>query len=73
LKKHIYIGLFKSLNNDYSLTVTCSNFTETFFLLTADAINLGKHHQLYSITDEKNRVKLVSNLKRINELLTDAE
>jgi len=73
LKKHIYIGLFKSLNNDYTLTVTCFNFTEAFFLLTAEAIKLGKHHQLYSITDEKNRVKLVSNLKRINELLTDVE
>lgn len=73
MKKHTYIGLFKSLNNDYILTVTCSNFTEAFFLLTAEAIKLGKHYQLYSITDEKNRIKLVSNLKRINELLTDAE
>lgn len=73
MKTHIYIGLFKSSTNEYSLTVTCFNFTEAFFLLTADAIKLGKHHQLYSITDEKNRVKLVSNLKRINELLTDAE
>ena len=70
MKKYKYIGLFKNEEgNEYSLKVYCLNMLEAFILLTAEAINAGKHYQLKTITNEKGEVKEVGDVKRINSIL----
>ena len=70
MKKYKYIGLFKSTDgNTYELEVYCNGFLNAFFLLTADAIKSGRHYQLYSITDENDRSKMVGDILKCGELL----
>ncbi len=69
MRKYKYIGLFKSWDNhSYELEVSCHSFLQALFLLTADAIREGKHYQLYSITDEKNKIVLIDDILKCSIL-----
>lgn len=71
MKHTTYIGEFISdTGNKYSLTVRGNSFIQAFFLLTADAINLGRHYQLATITDDKENVRYVKDICKVSELLT---
>jgi len=65
-----YIGVFCSNTlHEYNLTVYCDSFVQAFILLTAEAINQGKHYQLATITDEKGNVRYVKDISLLNDLL----
>jgi len=72
MKTYKYIGIFKSFEgHTYDLTVNCNGFLEAFFLLTADAIRMGRHYQLYSITkDETNDMRMVDDILKCGELIS---
>jgi hypothetical protein len=71
VKHNKYIGLFKSSNgHTYELTAYCNGFIQALFLLTADAINSGKHYQLNSITDENGSKRMVGDILKCGDLLT---
>lgn len=50
MKTTQYTGTFNNgSGNEYKLTVYCFGFVEAFFLLTAKAIQEGKHFELGTI------------------------
>lgn len=70
MKHTEYIGKFRANDgNEYSLTVQCNGFIQAFFLLTADAIRMGKHYQLASITDDKDNVRIIDDICKTNALI----
>ena len=70
MKKYKYVGLFKSAEgHTYELEVLCNGFLNAFFLLTAKAIESGRHYQLHSITDEKDNKRMVGDILKCGELL----
>lgn len=70
MKKSKYTGTFKSAEgNIYELTSVANGFIQAFFLLTANAISLGKHYQLNTITDDNGNVVEVDNICKISKLL----
>lgn len=72
MKTYKYIGLFKSSEGHiYNLEVFCNGFIQAFFLLTAKAIESGRHYQLYSIVDEKGGKRIVADIMKCGELLSE--
>lgn len=70
MKQTYYTGVFKSFEgNSYNLRVGCNGFLQAFFLLTADAIRLGKHYQLESITDDEGNKRLIDDIVKCSELI----
>lgn len=70
MKRYKYTGTFKaSTGHVYQLTVSCNGFLQAFFLLTAEAINTGKHYQLHNIADERGNVAYVDDIIKANDLL----
>jgi hypothetical protein len=66
-----YTGLFKSAEgHTYQLEANCNGFLKAFFLLTASAIESGRHYQLYSITHEDGTVKIVGDIVKCTSLLS---
>jgi hypothetical protein len=70
MRKYKFIGTFISYEgHTYQLTAYCSSFIQAFFLLTADAIRLGKHYQLSTISDEKDNVKKIGDILEVGKLI----
>lgn len=70
MKQTKYTGVFKSAEGHiYELVVYCDCFLQAFFLLTADAINTGRHYQLSTITDDKNQKVSVDDIMNCINLL----
>ena len=70
MKHTKYTGYFISGDgHKYEIDVYCMGFLQAFFLLTADAIRLGRHYQLNNITDENGSVKMVDDILKCGELL----
>lgn len=67
MKTYPFTGVFNNGINIYNETVYCDSFTQAFILLTANAINNGKHYQLESITDDEEgvtkQVNTITNMK----------
>lgn len=74
MRNYKFIGLFKSAKgHQYELTVNASSAFESFFLLTAKAIQEGKHYQLHTITDvEKGNIFYVDDIMKISSLINQA-
>lgn len=69
MKQYKYTGLFiSSKGNEFKLEVYTSSFFNAFFLLTAKAIEQGKHYQLSTITSEV-RVMQVGDIMKVSELI----
>jgi len=73
MKKYKYIGIFKSVEgHTYELQVYCNGFLEAVFLLTAKAIESGRHYQLYSITDEETGShRLIDNIMKCEHIILE--
>jgi hypothetical protein len=69
MKKTKYIGVFNNGQHTYTLEVSCNGFNQAFILLTAKAIESGKHYQLETITDEIGVVFRVEPLYNITKHL----
>lgn len=71
MKTYTYIGFFRSAEgHEYTLRVNCNGTFQAFFLLTADAIRMGRHYQLKTITDEKGNVTNVDDILKISSILS---
>jgi hypothetical protein len=71
MKSTKYIGTFRSNEGDvYTLSVVCFGFIQAFFLLTADALRLGRHYQLESIESDNGNKVYVDDILKCGELLT---
>lgn len=71
MKQYKYTGLFCSKEGHvYCLDVSCIGFLQAFFLLTADAIRLGRHYQLETITDEKGNVRKIDDIIKCGALIS---
>lgn len=70
MRNYKFIGLFKSKEgHQYELSVHCESVFHAFFLLTAKAINEGKHYQLYTITNETQDVFYIDDIMKVSELI----
>ncbi len=70
MKQYKFIGLFRSSEgHEYQLTVYCGGFLNAFFLLTADAIRMGRHYQLHSITENDLGVRYVDDILKVTKLI----
>tara|TARA_R110000772_G_scaffold268686_3_gene397526 strand:+ start:8464 stop:8679 length:216 start_codon:yes stop_codon:yes gene_type:complete len=70
MKKLKYIGLFIADDfHQYTLECCCNGLIQAFILLTAKAINSGKHYQLHSIKNEKEDVFNVGDISKIGEII----
>lgn len=70
MKYYDYVGLFRNDDGDeYELTVHTLGFTNAFILLTAKAIESGKHYQLANITDERGEWVAVGDIWQIGNIL----
>ena len=70
MRKYKFIGTFIADNDhSYSLTVYCNGFIQALILLTADAIRLGKHYQLSTISDENDEIHKISDILEISKLI----
>lgn len=72
MKHTKYIGTFISHDNNhsYTLEVYCFSFIEAFFLLTAKAIESGRHYQLNKIVSEKGDIKYIADILKVAELFS---
>jgi hypothetical protein len=71
MKRYNYIGLFRSDNgHQYTLEVRCNGYIQALVLLTGDAIRMGRHYQLKTITDEKGDVRYVDDISKISSLIS---
>lgn len=71
MRNYRFTGVFRSSDgNEYELEVMCMGFLQAFFLLTADAIRMGRHYQLKSIKDEKGNLKYVDDIVKVGELIS---
>ncbi len=67
-----YTGLFKSAEgHKYELEVSCSGYLQAFFLLTAEAIRMGRHYQLRRIEDEEGDYRMIGDILKVSELITE--
>lgn len=72
MKKYRYTGLFDNeCDHTYELTVSCGGYLQALFLLTAKAIESGRHWQLHSITDENGYSRLIGDVSECMKLITD--
>lgn len=70
MKKNKYTGVFKSSDgHTYSIEISAFGFIQALILLTAEAINSGRHYQLYTITDEKDNVRYIDDILKIGDLI----
>lgn len=70
MKNYKYIGNFKSFEgHQYSLEVYCNGFIQAFFLLTAKAIEQGKHYQLSTITSEEGDIRYIDDILKVEKLI----
>ena len=70
MRTYKYIGLFKSAEgHKYTLEVNCNGFLQAMILLTADAIRMGTHYQLSTITDEKGDVRYIDDILKVGKLI----
>lgn len=70
MKHYKFIGLFKSQEgHEYTLEVYCNGFIQAFFLLTAKAIEMGRHYQLSTITDEEDNVRYIDDILKVSILI----
>lgn len=69
MKRYKYVGVFiSSEGHRYELSVYTNGFLCAFFLLTAEAINSGRHYQLDSITDENGIMVKVDDIMNCRKL-----
>lgn len=71
MRKYKYTGIFKSADNhQFQLEVYCNGFIQALILLTADAIRMGNHYQLDTITNQEGDSRKVDDIGRVGELLS---
>ncbi len=71
MKTTTYIGVFKSAEGHvYSLDCNCFGVMQALIILTAKAIQKGFHYQLETITDEREKVYIIGDILKINEIIT---
>ena len=64
MKKYKYIGTFQNADgHEYDLEVYCNGYLQAFFLLTAKAIESGKHYKLHVIKDDEGNTEYVDSSK----------
>lgn len=64
-----YVGVFKNYDgHEHTIKVSCLGFIEAFFLLTAKAIESGRHYQLSTITDENGITLKIKDIMKVAEL-----
>lgn len=69
MKTEKYIGYFKNSDgHEYELDVNCSGELCAFFLLTAKAIESGRHYQLDYIENERGGLLKIDDISKCNEL-----
>ncbi|GIV43926.1 MAG: hypothetical protein KatS3mg035_1049 [Bacteroidia bacterium] len=72
MRNYKFSGLFVSAEgNMFELSTSCDSFIQAFFLLTADAIRLGRHYQLHSITKEGGSTVKVDDILKVSALLKE--
>jgi hypothetical protein len=71
MKQTRYTGTFLTagFGESYKLEVSCDGFLQAFFLLTAKAIQSGRHYQLNTITDEHGTERVVDDITKVNKLI----
>lgn len=71
MRQYKYKGLFRSSEGDeFSLIIYSNGFINAFFLLTADAIRMGNHYQLHSITNEENGdLRYIDDIMKVGKLI----
>jgi hypothetical protein len=71
MKQYKYVGLFKADNgHEYELSCYCMGFLQAFFLLTAEAIQSGRHYQLATITSELGDVRTIDDIVKCSQLIS---
>lgn len=72
MRNYKFSGLFVSAEgNKFELSTSCDSFIQAFFLLTAEAIRLGRHYQLHSIVKEDGRAVKVDDIMKVSGLLKE--
>ena len=70
MRNYKFKGLFVSSDgHQYQLEVNCMGFIQAFFLLTADAIRMGRHYQLKSIENEKGSIRYIEDILKVGDLI----
>ena len=70
MRTYKYKGTFISAEgHEYTLEVNCNGFIQAFFLLTADAIRMGRHYQLDTIEDEDGSERQIEDILNVGKLI----
>lgn len=70
MKLYEYTGTFISAEGHrYELICYCNGFIQAFFLLTAEAIQSGKHYQLSSIMHENGSMVTIDDILKVSSLI----